>query len=88
MDGPKDCHTEWSKSEREKQISYINAHMWNLKKCYRWSYLQSRNRDTDVENKRMGIKGKGGGGMNWEMGINIYTLFILCIKLITNENIL
>ena len=23
MDGPRDCHTEWSKSEREKQISYI-----------------------------------------------------------------
>ena len=20
MDGPRDCHTEWSKSEREKQI--------------------------------------------------------------------
>ena len=24
-----DCHTECSKSEREKQISYINAYMWN-----------------------------------------------------------
>ena len=23
------------KSEREKQISYINAYMWNLEKCYR-----------------------------------------------------
>ena len=32
MDGPRDCHTEWSKSEGEKQIWYINAHMWNLKK--------------------------------------------------------
>ena len=21
MDGPRDCHTEWSKSDREKQIS-------------------------------------------------------------------
>ena len=30
MDGPRDCHIEWSKSEREKQISYINAYMWNL----------------------------------------------------------
>ena len=26
-----DCHTEWSKPEREKQISYNNAYMWNLK---------------------------------------------------------
>ena len=24
-----------SKSEREKQISYINAYMWNLEKWYR-----------------------------------------------------
>ena len=32
MDGPGDCHTERSKSEREKQIWYINAYMWNLEK--------------------------------------------------------
>ena len=30
MDAPRVCHTELSKSEREKQISYINAYMWNL----------------------------------------------------------
>ena len=32
VDGPRDRHTEWSKSEREKQILYINTYMWNLKK--------------------------------------------------------
>ena len=49
---PRDCRSEWSKLEREKQISYINTYMWNLgEKWYRWSYLQNRNRDTDVENK-------------------------------------
>ena len=37
------------KSEREKQILCINQCMWNLEKWYRWSYLQSRNRDTDRE---------------------------------------
>ena len=31
MDEPRACYTEWSKSEREKQISYINAYIWNLK---------------------------------------------------------
>ena len=54
-----EMHTEWSKSERGKQISYINTHthiyiyiyIWNLEKWYRWTYLQGRNRDTDVENK-------------------------------------
>ena len=44
------------------------------------SKQQNRNRDTDVENKHMEAKGESGGGMNWEIGINIYTLLILCIK--------
>ena len=43
------CYIEWSKLEREKQMQYINAYMWNLEKCYRWTYLQGRNRDTDRE---------------------------------------
>ena len=89
VDGHRDCHTQWSKSEREKQILYINAYMWNLEKLYRWTGLQGRNRDTDVENKRMDTKGRkqgGGGGMNWEIGIDVYTL--ICIKYITNKNLL
>ena len=59
MDGPRDCHTEWSKSERERHISYV-AYMWNLKKWYKWTYLQNRNRVTDVENKLTVTKGEGG----------------------------
>ena len=35
-------------------------------------YRDSR-RLTDVENKRM-VTGDGGGGINWETGIDIYTL--------------
>ena len=31
MDGPTDCHAEWSKSGREIEISYDNPNMWNLK---------------------------------------------------------
>ena len=34
-DGPRDCYTEWSKSEREKQILHINSYMWNLEKWHR-----------------------------------------------------
>ena len=41
--------------------------------------MQSRNGDTDVENKRMDTKGEV-GGMNGDMGIDIYTLLILCKK--------
>ena len=29
VDGPRVCHTEWGKSERRKQVSYINTYMWN-----------------------------------------------------------
>ena len=61
VNGPRDCHTEWSKSEREKQISYNIAYMWTLEKWYRWTYLQSRNRDTDVENGLWIPVGEGGG---------------------------
>ena len=32
MDGPRDCHTEWSKSERERQISCDITNMWNPKR--------------------------------------------------------
>ena len=38
--------------------------MWNLEKWYRWTGLQGRNLDTDVENKRMDTKGE----MWWEWG--------------------
>ena len=32
VDGPRVCPTEWSKSEREKQIPYADTYIWNLKK--------------------------------------------------------
>ena len=32
MDGTTDCHTAWNKSDKERQISYGIAYMWNLKK--------------------------------------------------------
>ena len=30
MDGPRDCHTKWSKSDRERQILNDIAYRWNL----------------------------------------------------------
>ena len=32
VDEPRASYTKWSKSEREKQVSYIHAYMWNLEK--------------------------------------------------------
>ena len=54
--------------------------------------MQGRNRDTDVENKRTDTKrgkwrgGGAGGVMNWAIGIDMYT--VMCIKLMTNKNLL
>ena len=67
VDGLRDYHTEWRKSEREKQLSYINAYLCNLEKWYRGTGLQGRNRDTDVENKCVDTKGgKCAGGWWWD----------------------
>ena len=62
MDRPRDCHTEGSKSVTERQISYDITNLWNLKKGYKWSYLQNRSRVTDVENKFMFTKTQWEGG--------------------------
>ena len=55
--------------EREKQIPYNIAYVWNLEKLYRWTYLQSRNRDTDLEYKCMDTKGEGGMGWIARLGL-------------------
>ena len=69
MNGPRDDHTKWSKSDRERQVSYDIAYMWNLKKKKKnkWTYLQNRNRITGIENKFMVTKGETGVG-GWGEG--------------------
>ena len=32
MDAPRVSHTKWSKSERERHISYDITYMWNIKR--------------------------------------------------------
>ena len=34
LDEPRASYTVGRKSEREKQISFINTYKWNLEKCY------------------------------------------------------
>ena len=47
MDGSRDYHIKWNKSEKDKyhMISYV----WNIKIGYKWAYLQSRSRLIDIE---------------------------------------
>ena len=62
VDKPTVCYTEWSKSEREKQILHINSYIWNLEKWYWWTHMQSRNRDADAVNRLEDTKEEGEGG--------------------------
>ena len=66
--------TEWSKSEREKQILYINAYIWDLERWYRWSYLQGSKGDADAKNRLLDSAGEGMGGMILEKSIDTCTL--------------
>ena len=70
VDGPRVCHTEWSKSGKEKEIPCINAYMWNLeKKWYRWTYLQGRNRDVNAEKRHVDVAGKGRVGRSGRVSL-------------------
>ena len=65
MDGPRDYHTKWNNPNRKRQISYDITYTWNLgKKKYKWTYLQNRNRFTDIENEKVTKGGKDGEGIN------------------------
>ena len=68
MDGPRDCHTEWNKSERERQIPYDITYMWNLK--YDTNELTYET-ETDSQIKRTDLccQGRGcGGGRDRDLG--------------------
>ena len=59
MDGPKDYHTNQSKSERERQILYDITYMWNLK--YNTNEHTSK-AETDSQMYRTDYGCQGGGG--------------------------
>ena len=48
--------------------------MESKKKWYKRTYLQNRNKVTDIENKLMVTRGEKEGRINWEIGIDIYIL--------------
>ena len=62
MDGPGDYHTKWSKSEKEQQISYYIAYMWNLKKNDTNELIYKIETDSQTSKTNLWLpKGKGGG---------------------------
>ena len=72
VDKPRAYYTEWSKSEREEQISYIKAYIWNLERWFWCTYLQGSNGDADLENRLVDSVREGEGGTNWESSTETY----------------
>ena len=65
---------QWSKSERENQILYIKAYIWNLEGRYWHICSHTSNGDADIEN-RLTDKGGGQDGeseMNGESSMDAY----------------
>ena len=58
MDGPRKCHNEWSKSDREGEISYGIPYMWNLKRNDTNELIYKTERLTDLENELMVAGGR------------------------------
>ena len=62
VDGPRDCHTEWSKSDLEGEVSYDT---WNLKRSDTDEPIYKT--QTLLENTLAGV-GRGSLGKNEEKG--------------------
>ena len=77
MDGPRDCHTDWSKRDREKQISYDIAYMWNLKKMVQMNLHTKQKYSHRCREQTYGYQGgKEGrdklGDWDWHIHTAIY----------------
>ena len=71
VDGHRDCHAEWSKSERERQISYINRYMVS-RKMVLMILFTGQQRKLRHKEQNFGHRGKDKGWMTWESNIETY----------------
>ena len=74
-EGPRDYHTKWNKSDKERQISYHIAYMWNLKKIIQMN-LFTKQRLTDLETSLI-TKEESEGKDRLGVWIDTYTLLYL-----------
>ena len=61
MGRPRNYHTKWSKSDKDK---YHMVLFMNVKNGIKRSYLQNKNRLTEIENKLMFTQGEREAGIN------------------------
>ena len=75
MNGPRDYHTKWNTSDRERQISYESTNIRTLTKNATKELTHRTETDSNFKMKIYGYQRKNGrGGINQEVGISIYTL--------------
>ena len=64
MDGPRDCHTKWGKSDRERQTPYDITYIWNLKKVIQMNVFmkqkQNHRHRRQIHGYQRGRWGEGG----------------------------
>ena len=60
--------------------------MWNLKKKVQMNLFTKQKQSHRCRKQSYGYQGGWGVGINWEIGINVYTL--VYIKQITNKDLL
>ena len=78
MDGPRDCHTDWSELDREREILYDIAYMQNLKKMIQVNLFAKQKQTHRLREQPYGYQGEGWGrGIVKELGIDMYTLLYL-----------
>ena len=83
VDEPRTYYTEWSESERERYISYSNAHIRNLEKWFWRIYLQGSNGETDTENR---LADMGEGRRGWDGERVTWKLTLPYVTWRTNRN--
>ena len=65
MNATSNCHTKWSKSEREKQIPYDITYKKSIKYDTN-ELIYETETDTDIEDRRV----LPAGGMEWKVGVS------------------
>ena len=73
---------------KEKQMLCINACMRNLEKWYIDDLICEAEIETQTWRRNVQTRRGRGGGVNWEAGVDTYTLLILGIKQVTSDSIL
>ena len=89
VDGPRDCHTEVCEvSQTEKDTYHMISLICGIQKNGTNEPIYKTEIESQMQKTNLWFPREKGsvGGINWEIGIDIYTL--LYIKQITNKNLL